>query len=322
MGSHGYTPVMASEMEFHLLSGIDHRGRPLHAQQTPEGDVAAGGDTYGIDAMQANAPLMHDIRDAALAQELPVDTLIKEAAPSQYEVNLYHCPDALLSADQGLMLQRVIRGVSLKHQQRATFMAKPFADIAGNGMHVHCSLVDPEGNNVFDDGTGRGTPLLRTAIAGCLATMADFMLLFAPHANSYRRFTAGAHAPLSPNWGYENRTVSVRVPADKPVATRIEHRVAGADASPYLVYAAVLAGILHGLENELACPEPIEGNAYELPGQRLPNSWAAAHAAFSGSEAAATYLGPEFQRVYSLVKQQEIDRFATDISPFEYSSYL
>jgi glutamine synthetase len=319
---HGYTAVMAAEMEFHLLSGIDHRGRPIHGQQTPEGEVAAGGDTYGIDSMQTSAELMHAIRDAALAQELPVDTLIKESAPSQYEVNLYHRPDALLSADQGLMLQRVIRGVANAHGKKATFMAKPFADISGNGMHVHCSLLDSDGNNAFDDGTGAGTPFLRQAIAGCLATMAEFMLLLAPHANSYRRFTAGAHAPLSPTWGYENRTVALRVPADKPVATRIEHRVAGADASPYLVYAAILAGILHGLENELDCPEPLAGNAYDIPGPRLPSSWVDAHRAFSESEAAKTYLGTEFQRVYSLVKQQEIDRFATDISPFEYASYL
>ncbi len=320
--THGFTPVMACEMEFHLLSGVDHRGRPVHTQVTAEQDVCAGGDTYGIVSMQHNQALMHDIRDTALAQKLPVDTLIKESAPSQYEINLYHEADALLSADQSLLLRRVIQGVALQHRQRATFMAKPFADSAGSGMHVHCSLLDGDGNNVFNSGDASGTPLLRQAIAGALAGMADCMLLLAPHANSYRRFSADAHAPLSANWGYENRTVAIRIPADKPVATRLEYRVAGADANPYLIYAAVLAGILHGIENTPDCPTATEGNAYQQDHETLPNTWQTALEKFSNSGFVTRYFGAEFQRVFGMIKQQEQNRFALEISPFEYATYL
>ena len=319
----GLTPVMASEMEFHLLRPEnDAVGRPIHTQQDRVGGTLAAGQTYGIDTMEDMAELMHDIRDACTAQGLPIDTLIKESAPSQYEINLYHCDDALVAADQAVMLQRVIRGVAGKHGFIATFMAKPFGDVAGNGMHVHCSLVDSEGNNAFDDGTGQGTPLLRQAIAGCLDTMAESMLLFAPNLNSYRRFRRGTHAPLAPTWGYENRTVSVRVPADAPAATRIEHRVAGADANPYLVIAGILAGMLRGIENQLEAPEPLEGNAYDQVPPSLPRYWPDALARFEDSEHIPASFGYEFQRVFAILKQQELDEFDSQVTPLEYDANL
>jgi glutamine synthetase len=220
------------------------------------------------------------------------------------------------------MLQRLIRGVARNHELLATFMAKPFGDIAGNGMHVHCSLLDAQGNNAFDDGTGEGTPLLRQAIAGCLEIMADSMLLFAPTLNSYRRFTRGTHAPLAPSWGYENRTVAVRVPADAYAATRLEHRVAGADANPYLVVAALLAGILHGIENKLEAPAPMEGNAYEQLDPSLPQHWSDAFNHFAGSAFIAEYFGREFQHVYAALKQQEMDEFDFHFTPQEYDAGL
>ncbi|RLQ23354.1 glutamine synthetase [Seongchinamella sediminis] len=319
----GLTPVMASEMEFHLLHPEeDGVGRPVHTQQDRIGGVLGAGQTYGIDLMEGEAELMHDIRDACAVQGLPVDTLTKESAPSQYEINLYHVNDALLAADQAMMLQRVIRGVARKHGLVATFMAKPFGDIAGNGMHVHCSLVDSEGNNVFDDGTDKGTEMLRQAIAGCLDTMAESMLLFAPNLNSYRRFRRGTHAPLAPTWGYENRTVAVRVPTDRPAATRIEHRVAGADANPYLVMAAMLAGMLHGIENKLQAPEALEGNAYEQVPPSLPRYWPNALDCFAGSRHIPAYLGSDFQKVFTILKQQELDTFDSQVTALEYDACL
>lgn len=319
----GLTPVMASEMEFHLLYPEDDDvGRPRHTQQDRIGGGLGAGQTYGIELMEDEAQLMHEIRDACDAQGLPVDTLIKESAPSQYEINLYHVDDAVLAADQAMMLQRVIRGVAKKHGLIATFMAKPFGDVAGNGMHVHCSLVDKDGNNVFDDGSGAGTDFLRQAIAGCLDTMADCMLMFAPNLNSYRRFRRGTHAPLAPTWGYENRTVSVRVPADSPTATRIEHRVAGADANPYLVMAGILLGMLHGIENKLQAPEPLEGNAYEQVPPSLPRYLPNALASFEESDVISAHLGSEFQRVYRILKQQELDTFDSQVTPLEYDAGL
>lgn len=319
----GLTPVLASEMEFYLLlNEKDEQGRPRHTQTDLVGGALASGQTYGIELMDSMSELMHGVRDACTAQDLPIDTLIKESAPSQYEINLYHSPDALIAADQAVMLQRAIKGVAKRQDLHASFMAKPFGDLPGNGMHVHCSLLDEVGGNAFDDGTGRGTELLRHAIAGCLATMHDSMLLFAPNLNSYRRFRRGAHAPLAPSWGYENRTVAVRVPADAPEATRIEHRVAGADAHPHLVIAAILAGMLYGIENKLEAPAPLEGNAYEQLPPSLPRYWPDALAKFDSSEFIGQYFGIEFRRVYTLLKQQEMDDYDRQVTPLEYDACL
>ncbi len=321
--SHGLRPVLASEMEFYLLHNeSDSLGRPLHTQSDRVGGALNSGQTYGIDTMEDMSELMHGIRDACVLQGLPIDTLIKESAPSQYEINLYHSPDALVAADQAVLLQRTIKGVAKQHGLRASFMAKPFGNLAGNGMHVHCSLIDKDGNNAFNDGTGKGNDLLRHAIAGCLATMQESMLLFAPNLNSYRRFQRGTHAPLAPSWGYENRTVSVRVPADTPAATRIEHRVSGADANPYLAIAAILAGMLHGIENALEAPEPLEGNAYEKLPKSLPRYWPDALARFESSKFIGENFGVGFQRTYSLTKQQEIDEFDSQVTPLEYDACL
>jgi glutamine synthetase len=314
----GLTPMLASEMEFYLFEaerGAD--GKPIHTQASSSVDA---GQTYGIEMMQDMAELMHSIRDACTAQNLPVDTLIKEAAPSQYEINLYHQPDALLAGDQAVLLQRAIRSVAKTQKMQASFMAKPFSDLAGNGMHMHCSLLNSDGDNAFNNGSDEGNELLQHAIAGCLATMKDCMLLFAPNLNSYRRFQRGSHAPLAPSWGYENRTVAVRVPADKHEAMRIEHRVAGADANPYLVMSAILAGMLYGIENKLAAPNPIEGNAYTECAPSLPRYWPDALECFSKSDFIKQTMGEQFQRVYTIVKQQELDEYDKQITTLEYDS--
>ena len=319
----GLRAMLASEMEFYLFSNDnDHLGRPVHTQVDAVGGALQAGQTYGINLMDDMSELMHAIRDACEAQNLPVDTLIKEAAPSQYEINLYHNDNALVAADQALMLQRVIRGIAKQQGLRATFMAKPFGDLAGNGMHMHCSLLNSDGNNAFNNGTDQGNELLRHAIAGCLDSMADVMLLLAPNLNSYRRFQRGSHAPMAPTWGYENRTVSVRVPADKHEAMRIEHRVAGADANPYLVMSAILAGMLHGIEKKLAAPEPVEGNAYDQFPDSLPRYLPNALQVFSESEFIKEYFGEEFRTIYTTMKQQEIDTYDQVVSPLEYESNL
>ena len=319
----GLIPVVASEMEFHLFQNKNDKwGRPLHTQNSQTGRATHGGNTYSIDVMQQSSDLMHGIIDTCKTQNLPIDTLIKEAARSQYEINLLHQADALLAADQGLLLQRAIKGVARQLSQRATFMAKPFGDIEGNGMHIHCSLIDKDGNNAFNNGTEKGNDLLRSAIAGCLESMNDCMLLFAPHLNSYRRFQRGNHAPTSPCWGYDNRTVSIRVPADNVKAMRLEHRVSGADANPYLVISAILAGMLYGIENKLQAPSPIEGDATGQTDDSLPRYWPDALNAFENSSFIKNYFGESFQRVFREAKKQEMAEFDQQVSIEEYDAYL
>lgn len=317
---HGLTPVVATEMEFFLLGqASDDLGRPAHTQADRVGGALGSGETYGIEAMASQRDFMRAVHEACAAQNLPVDTLIKESAPSQYEINLYHRSDALAAADEGMLLQRAIRGVAMANDMRAAFMAKPFGDLAGNGMHLHCSLLDAKGRNVF---ASEGSPVLRQAIAGCLDTLDQSMLLFAPHLNSYRRFRSGTHAPLAPSWGFENRTVALRVPLDKPSATRIEHRVPGADAQPHLTIAAFLAGILQGIEHQLEPPEPLTGNAYDQLPPSLPRYLPDALALFADSAFIAEYFGNDFQRVYTLLKQQELDEYDRHVTPLEYDASL
>lgn len=319
----GLQPVLASEMEFSLfMQERDNLGRPQHTQGDSVGGSLEIAQTYGLEAMASAEDFLLAVHDCCELQRLPVDTLIKEGTPSQFEINLLHQADAVLAADQALLLKRAIRGVARQHAKLATFMAKPFGNLGGNGMHMHCSLQDEQGVNVFDNDSDMGSALLRQAIAGCMHTLPDIMLLLAPTKNSYRRFQPGMHAPMAPCWGYENRTVALRVPAGPRSAMRLEHRVAGADAQPHLAMAAVLSGMLYGIENELEAPAPIQGNAWEQIDPSLPRHWPDALARFQRSDFVAQYLGERFQTVYGLIKQQEMDEFDRHVTPLEYDTGL
>jgi glutamine synthetase len=225
------------------------------------------------------------------------------------------------ACDQGSMLKRAIRNVARSHNKVASFMAKPFAEQVGNGMHIHFSLIDAKGNNVFDDGTDTGSKLLNHAVAGCLATMADSMAIFAPNINSYRRMVPGCYAPLAPNWGYENRTTAIRIPGGDHRAIRIEHRVAGADANVYLTVAAILAGALYGIENTLAAPQAVVGDAGDVEAV-LPHFWQDALEVFEQSDFIGDYLGAELQKTFSLCKRKEKSEFDSRVTLLEYDAYL
>ena len=203
-------------------------------------------------------------------------------------------------------------------------MPKPIDDEAGNGLHVHCSLLDENGTNVFDDGGEEGSDLLRYVVAGCLELLPASMLLFAPSFNAYRRFQPGNHAPTESAWGYDNRTTAIRIPESPSAARRIEHRVAGADANPYLVLAAVLAGIWHGIENTLSPPNPIEGNAWdqEIDAPALPTTMDGAISVFDKSDVLSSYLTSEFKTLFLATKVQERNEFAKRVTEFELETYL
>ncbi|HET8850794.1 MAG TPA: glutamine synthetase family protein [Marinobacter sp.] len=323
---HGLRPVMATELEFYLMDGKSE------TTQRPKPPVLANGqgrrlantEGYAVEEMDGFDAFFSDIRKACEAQGIDADTIIAEMGPGQFEINLNHVNDPLLAGDQAILFKRLVRGVSRRHGYGATFMAKPYAEYSGNGFHVHFSLLDAAGNNVFDDGTEEGSKLMKQAVAGMMHTLPDTMLTLAPNLNSYRRFMPGAHAPTRANWGYENRTVALRIPESPCAARRIEHRVAGADANPYLVLASVLAGALHGIENSLEPVPPIEGDAYAESDDAwvLPNTWEDATNAFANSAILREYLGEEFQRVYSAAKRQEKRLLSERITDVEYEAYL
>jgi glutamine synthetase len=316
----GWRPVVAAELEFSLVRWDE--GIPLHTCPSPVGGSPVGGNTYGLDVLNHHQGMMEDLRLACEVQDLPFDGVVKESAPSQYEINMQHVDNPVLAAKQIMMMKRLIKGVAAKHDLIASFMAKPFEEEAGNGMHVHCSVLDENGVNIFDDGTEMGTPQLHNAIAGCLLNMADSVAIFAPSYNGYRRFQPGCHAPTFPSWGYENRTVAVRVPAGSHAARRLEHRVAGADANPYLLFAVLLAAMLDGIEQNLSPGNPITGDGYSQEEATLPVYMTDAVKLFSESDFIRSALGPELQRIFTLTKEQEIAEFRRRITTLEYQSYL
>ena len=314
-------PCMAVELEFSLLPKPETNeaiGLSLRNQYT------VGGNLYALSELDYHGPLLEALRQAFDTQDLPYEGIIKESAPSQFEINVAYSDDVMLLADQVIRMQRTIRAVAARHGFIASFMPKPLDNEAGNGLHVHCSLLEENGVNVFDNGGEEGSDLLRHAVAGCLELLPASMLLFAPSFNAYRRFQPGNHAPTESAWGYDNRTTAIRIPESPAAARRIEHRVAGADANPYLVLAAVLAGIWHGIENSLQAPEPIVGNAWDqtIDAPALPTTMDQAIVAFDKAETLSHYLSEQFKTLFLATKQQEWNEFAGRVSEFELETYL
>lgn len=318
----GLTPCCALELEFYLLDPAapvmpDGMTAPVYRGL---GDVTQQ-NMYSVSDLAEHGDLFSDIWAWGRAQGLPIDTMISEAAPGQFEVNLKHVADPLAAADDAVMLKRLIQETARKHGLKATFMPKPFMDVAGNGLHLHVSLVDRDGRNVFAN-SATGEALLGHAIAGLLETMADATLVFVPSWNGYRRLMPGSYAPTNASWGHNNRSVGVRVPAGPVEARRLEHRIAGADANPYLVTAFVLAGMLEGIERRLAPPPPVIRNAYEEPAAPLPATMAAAIERFQVSAFAARSMGEAYRDLFAQLKRQEMRAFEREVTPLERMTYL
>jgi len=223
----------------------------LPARSVRTGRRPEGIQVYGLPELEDHAPFLRELWATADIMGLPLEGAISEFAPAQLELTLHHKPDAMAAADDAVRYKRAVKGIAPRHGCEATFMAKPWADRAGSGFHVHVSFADASGANLCADLRPEGSDMLRHAIGGMKALMGDCMAILAPNANSYRRFRANSYAPVAPTWGVNNRTVSLRVPAGPPPTRHVEHRVAGADAHPHLVLAAVLASAHHGLTQRI-----------------------------------------------------------------------
>jgi glutamine synthetase len=315
------TPVLAAELEFYLIDRRRTTRDPVSPPSSNEGRWQ-GWQTQVLSIAELHSfePLLADIFHACERQNIPADTVVRENGPGQYEVNLKHVADPLAAADHAFLLKRIVKGVARQHGLDATFMAKPYGDLAGSGMHLHLSMLDDNGRNIMAEDTGAPTEKLRHVVGGMLGTMSEATLLFAPHANSFRRLTPTAHAPTNLTWGLDNRTASIRViTAGK--ATRVEHRVAGADCNPYLAIAGILAGGLHGLRNAIDPGPPVMGE--EREGHNiLPFNWDDAIDAFDASEVLGGYLGERYQDLYSACKRQEQAEFRRRVTDVEYDAYL
>lgn len=314
----GCRPVMALELEFYLIDPEE----PAPPLNPLAGGRLSRAQIYDLDVVRAFDPVLAGITEAAQALGAPAETAICEFGAGQFEMNLRHVEDPLVAADHMVALKRAIRGVARSQGVDATFMAKPYGEMAGSGMHLHLSLLDAEGGNVFSgDGSAPNAPI-RHAVAGMLEAMADCMLVFAPHQNSYRRFIPGSYAPSVAAWGLDNRSVAVRMPEIAGKGARIEHRVAGADVNPYLLAAAVLAGALDGLARGAEPPEPAAREAGGEDGEVLPLSWLMAEQRFSESGFVARWLGEAFRHVYGCQKRQERATMLARVADVEYAAYL
>ncbi|MEJ8559877.1 glutamine synthetase family protein [Yoonia sp. GPGPB17] len=316
----GLTPVVATEMEFYL---VDDSGTGIRPPQSPRsGKRRAGGEILSLRALDAFDAFFNDLYDACDAMNIPAEAAISEGGEGQFEVNLEHVPDALKAADDAWLFKMLVRGLARRHGMAASFMAKPYTDHAGTGLHTHFSILDEDGKNAFANDTFEGTSLLQNAIAGCLTCIPDLALIFAPHGNSYERLVPGQHAPTGICWAYENRTATIRVPGGSFAARRIEHRLAGGDANPYLFLAAVLGSALVGIEDRKTPPLPISGNAYDQDLPQVPSRWEDAIDRFERSHLARRIFDPQLVDNLIRTKRQEMAHFAEMTREEQIDHYL
>jgi glutamine synthetase len=313
---HGWEPVVAPELEFFLIEPNTDSDYPLKPPVGRSGRPEIGRQSYSIAAVNEFDPVFDDMYAFCEAQELAIDTLIHEAGAAQMEINLLH-GHPLTLADQAFLFKRTAREVALRHKMYATFMAKPHAREPGSAMHLHQSIIDKKsGENIFSNPDGSPTQLFFSHIAGLQKYLPAAMSLFAPNVNSYRRITPRNSAPINVQWGYDNRTAGLRVPMSSPSGRRIENRVPGADANPYLAIAASLACGYLGMMEALKPTEPIAGSAYSLPFS-LPRTLAEALRLLRDCKPLVEVFGERFVRAYSAVKDNEYETFLQVISSWE-----
>ena len=317
------TPVCALELEFYLIDRVRlSDGSPQPPLDPRTGTREATASVYGVHDLDRFRPFLVALADAAEVERVPLSATSKEYAPGQFEANLKHQSNARLAADHAVLLQQIVRVAARANDFDATFMAKPYPERAGSGLHIHMSLLDESGRNVFDNGSEEGTAQLRHAIGGLQATMAESMALFAPSVNSYRRFQPDMFAPVNRRWGINNRSAGLRVPSGPSEARRVEHRVPGADSNPYLALAAILAGVHHGLEKKLDPGAPAIGNVSREPDLSLPFTIDDALSRLEHASILPDYFGEETLALYRETKRIEAQRVRRVIAPVEYEWYL
>ena len=323
----GISPVVATELEFYLIEDGAGAVPKLKLAKVPGTSIDQSGIQYAMpEELWDKDEFLESVRAACLEQDVPMTTVHSEYSPGQYEINLHHVGDPIIACDHTVMLKRIVKGVARQHGMAASFMAKPFEGIAGCGLHIHFSLYDQYGENIFADLSSVEVPAisetLRYALGGLIATMPESMAIFAPNANSYRRLIPGNYAPLAPNWGYNHRDVSLRIPVSGQKNRRLEHRVAGADANPYLVMAAVAAGIHYGITQQCDPGQMIKEGVEMEHDFTLPRTWDKAIDVFESSDKLSNYLGAEYCLIYNAVRRSEFDMFAAKVSNVDYEWYL
>lgn len=325
MAAEGLHPAAAFELEFFLLANDrDADGRVRPAAAVLDGRRSDKTEVYSVDHLHGMEPLFSEIYAGAAKAGIKAETVISEYAPGQYELTLHYRTNVMQAADDLVRLKRIVRLTARRFGVTACFMAKPIEKYAGSGMHFHVSLQDGQGRNVYaETDEGKWNPAILHSLGGMRATMGESMLVFAPHANSWRRFANQSYAPVSTNWGVNNRSVALRIPAGALAARRIEHRPSGVDANPYLVAATILAAIRHGLKHQIDPGPETTGNGYEDDeASTIPRDWRSAIEAARGSAFLKEALGEDMHRTFTAVKAAEYARVARTIADVDYDLYL
>ena len=318
----GLRPVAAFELEFYLL---DNQSRDS-ARPRPPAELAIAGrpknlQLYDPRAMDRMEPVLDRIHDYAAAMDIPAEATLSEFGPGQFEINLAHRDNALYAADDATLFKRVVDRAAMHDGLLASFMAKPYTEHSGSGMHVHVSVLDEAGRNIFN--AGHGEPrTLQQAVRGLLDTLLDCQLLFAPNGNSYRRLQPESYAPVHLDWGIDHRGAAIRLPEISGPGARLEHRVAGADANPYLVLAAVLGGILKGLDEGKPVATPALDDPAAPQAPALHHDWLGCCERFLGSNFIASLLGERYRQVFGATKRHEALWFNRTVSNIDWSLYL
>ncbi|WP_284944031.1 glutamine synthetase family protein [Acidisoma cladoniae] len=312
----GWEPILAPELEFYLVGRNTDPDYPLTPPIGRSGRQETGRQSYSVDAVNEFDPLFEEMYDFCEVQELDLDTLIHEEGAGQVEINFLH-GEPLTRADQVFLFKRTVREVALRHDIYATFMAKPMSREPGSAMHVHQSIIDPvTKQNLFAGEDGKASKLFRNYLGGLQKYTPAVMPILAPNVNSYRRLSRHSNAPINLEWGYDNRTCGLRVPYGAPSAMRVENRVPGADANPYLAFAATLACGYMGMIEELEPTKPFEGSAYSMP-YALPREISHALDIMEQCKPMHDLLGSKMIEVIVAVKKLEYETYLHVISSWE-----
>lgn len=311
----GWNPVVAPELEFYLVARNTDPDMPLKPPIGRSGRAETSRQAYSIDAVNEFDPLFEDVYSYCEQMELNVDTLIHEIGAGQMEINFFH-DHPLQLADEVFFFKRTLREAAMRHNMFATFMAKPIAGEPGSAMHIHQSILGRDGKNIFSNPDGTASKEFYWYIGGLQKYIPSAMALFAPYVNSYRRLSRFTAAPINIQWGTDNRTVGIRSPVASAAARRIENRVIGADANPYVALAATLACGYLGMKNQIEPTPECKGDAY-LGDYQLPRSLGEALEKLRGEKALAEVLGEAFVTVYTEIKEIEYAEFMKVISPWE-----
>ncbi|GAA1198427.1 gamma-glutamylethanolamide synthetase GlnA4 [Streptomyces hebeiensis] len=313
LAAHGYTAHVGTELEFIVFRDTyeqawDNGYRGL----TPANQYNVDYSVLGTGRVE---PLLRRIRNEMAGAGLTVESAKGECNPGQHEIAFKYA-DALTTCDQHAVYKTGAKEIAAQEGVSLTFMAK-YNEREGNSCHIHLSLQDESGSNVMaGDGPGGMSPVMRHFLAGQLAALRDFSLLYAPTVNAYKRFQPGSFAPTAVAWGRDNRTCALRV-VGHGRSLRFENRLPGGDVNPHLAVAGMIAAGLHGLENELELPEPCAGNAYAAAYEHVPRTLRDAAELWENSPRAKDAFGDEVVAHYRNMARVEVDAFDAAVTDWE-----